>query len=112
MELLEIIKLAIVVIAVLSSIIITTVNTIKGKGKVSASEAKAILISDIIPAAVVKAEKLGVSGEVKKTIAISNIMIECANKGINFSAHMAMIEEEIEKLINTTKSVNYKSKNY
>ena len=112
MEWMEIIKLAILCISILSSIVITTVNSIKGRSKVKGAEAKEMLISEIIPAAVIKAEKIGVNGEVKKTIAISNIMMECAANNIEFSQHMQLIEEEIEKLIDVSKSVNAKTKNY
>ena len=112
MEWLEWFKALVLILSVCSSIIIAVVNSIRGKGKVKGAEAKAILISELIPAAVVKSEKIGVSGEVKKTIAISNIMIECAARGINFNEFTALIEEEIEKLIATTKSVNAKTKNY
>ena len=112
MNWIELVKIAIVIISFISSIIITTVNTIKGKGKLEVSKAKEILISEIVPSAVISAEKIGVTGEVKKTIAISKIMMDCASKGIDFSQFMQLIEEEIEKLIDVSKSVNSKIKNY
>ena len=113
MEVMEIIQIALVVVSVLSSAIIAVINTAKGKSKVSASEAKALLVAEIIPQAVIKAEQSGVTtGNLKKTLAMSEIMLQCAQKGIQFMEHAEMIEQELEKLIATTKSVNSKNKNY
>ena len=113
MEVMEIIQIALVVVSVLTSGIIAVINSVKGKSKVSASEAKSLLVSEIIPQAVIKAEQSGVTtGNLKKTLAMSEIMLQCAQKGIQFMEYAEMIEQELEKLIATTKSVNSKNKNY
>lgn len=69
------------------------------------------LFNEIIPNAIKQAENSGANGASKKTIALSNIMLECSKLGIDYNANAADIDKSLEDLINLTKGVNVKTVN-
>lgn len=64
------------------------------------------LISGLIPNAMQYAEKNGGSGETKKLLAMSKLMLDCNYMDINFSKYQALIDETIEKFVELTRNVN------
>lgn len=65
------------------------------------------LLNEIIPNAMEKAEATPlVNGATKKLLAMSEILISCNALGIDFAYFKQFIEEEIEKLITFSKTIN------
>ena len=67
------------------------------------------LVQNIIPKAIEVAEKVkGVPGEVKKNLALGEVMQQCISNDIDYEGHKAFIDEKIEEVIKLTKEVNAK----
>ena len=65
------------------------------------------VLTAVLPDAMVLAEKSGAgTGAAKKLIALSQIMLECNKRGLNFSEHSDVIETQVERSIELTKEVN------
>lgn len=64
------------------------------------------LVKDLIPKAIMEAEKSGATSAVKKLIAVSLIVIECAKRSISYDNYAKFIDEELEKQVKLTNEVN------
>ena len=65
------------------------------------------LLSEIIPEAMKHAEAIPlIEGGTKKLFALSEIMLKCSEEGIDFESYRQFVNEEIEKLIGFSKSIN------
>lgn len=65
------------------------------------------LVNEIIPIAVKKAEETPlISGATKKLLALSEILLNCNACGIDFEAYKDFISEQIEALIEFSKTIN------
>ena len=74
-------------------------------------QARFKLINEVIPVAIAYAEKLtNLTGEAKKTIALSNILLECNERNIDFNKFIKFIDEQLENLITFTKKINKRAK--
>lgn len=109
----EIISIAVFALSVISSIISIVVSKFKNKSKLEdyksetdRSKKVISLISEIIPKAMTFAEKSGANGENKKLLALSRILIDCMNNGIDYTGVSENIDDTIEKLIAFSKEVN------
>lgn len=113
MAIIDYVSIGVFVLSVISSIISILVSKFKNKTKLEEYKSgtergkKVIeLISEIIPKAVMTAEKTGVNGQNKKLIAMSQILIDCMNNGIDYTGISDNIDTTIEKLIAFSKEVN------
>lgn len=109
----EMISVGVFALSVVSTVISIIVSKVKNKTKLEDYKSKAdrgqkviSLISEIIPQAMTFAEKSGNSGENKKLLALSKILIDCMNNGIDYSGVSENIDDTIEKLISFSKEVN------
>lgn len=97
------------------------VNKIKQKNKRVSAEEKAEelnnelqdekhifkLVNEIIPLAIKKAEEMKlIDGPTKKLLAMSEILLKCNSDGIDFEAYKDFISEQIEALIEFSKTIN------
>lgn len=64
------------------------------------------LIKNLIPKAIRVAEESGGSGSIKKLIAISGIVVECAKLGIDYNSYASFIDKELEEQVKLTNEVN------
>lgn len=65
------------------------------------------LVNEIIPLAIKKAEELPfIDGPTKKLLAMSEILLSCNSNGIDFEAYKDFISEQIEALIEFSKTIN------
>lgn len=65
------------------------------------------LVNEIIPLAIKKAEELPmITGPTKKLLAMSEILLSCNSNGINFETYKDFISEQIEALIEFSKTIN------
>ena len=65
------------------------------------------LINEIIPIAIKKAEDTpNVDGATKKLLALSEILLQCSTNNINFELYKDFISEQIENLIEFSKTIN------
>jgi hypothetical protein len=64
------------------------------------------LIKNIIPKAIKTAEESGGSGTIKKLIAVSQIVMECAKLGVDYNNYASFIDEELENQVKLTNEVN------
>lgn len=65
------------------------------------------LINEIIPLAIKKAEDMKlIDGPTKKLLAMSEILLNCNENGIDFELHKEFISEQIENLIEFSKTIN------
>lgn len=65
------------------------------------------LVNEIIPLAIKKAEETPlINGPTKKLLALSEILLSCNSKGINFERFKEFISEQIENLITFSKTIN------
>lgn len=108
-----IISIAVFALSVASSIISIIIARVKNKNKlenykseVDRSEQVISLISTIIPQAVEYAEKNGTGGSNKKLLALSKILVDCMNNGVDYTGASQTIDDTIEKLIEFSKEVN------
>lgn len=113
MAIIDYVSIGVFVLSVISSVISILVSKFKNKSKLEeyksgAERSKKVieLISEIIPKAVAMAEKTGANGQNKKLIAMSQILIDCMNNGVDYSGVSNSIDETIEKLITFSKEVN------
>ena len=125
MELLEqIIKYASAVLSIIVFLFTATcfiVNKIKQKHKRINAEEKAEeladelqdekdvfkLVNEIIPLAIKKAEEMPfIDGPTKKLLAMSEILLNCNEDGIDFECYKGFISEQIEALIEFSKTIN------
>ena len=125
MELLEqIFKYVSAVLSLIVFLFTTTmfiVNKIKAKRKNVKAEEKAEeladelqdekdvfkLVNEIIPLAIKKAEEMPfIDGPTKKLLAMSEILLSCNSDGIDFEAYKDFISEQIEALIEFSKTIN------
>ena len=113
MDISNIISIGVFALSVISSVISIIVSKVKNKSKLEDYKSKADrgekvirLISEIIPQAMTFAEKSGNSGENKKLLALSKILIDCMNDGIDYKGVSDNIDTTIEKLIAFSKEVN------
>lgn len=96
------------------SVVICILNKIK-KHKNGECEKDAqdenILIKDIIPFAIEKAEESHVgNGALKKMLALSDILLSCQDANIDYGKYKTFIEEQLETLISFSKGVNKREK--
>lgn len=70
------------------------------------------LLTKALPEAMKLAEGTGVSGVAKKLLALSQIVLECNTKGINYNENKEVIDEALENLISFSRDVNTKPKEY
>lgn len=67
------------------------------------------LLNDIVPAAIETAEKSGMpNGVTKKVFCVSQVIQECAKRGIEYTEYADKINEMVEGLISFSKQVNTK----
>lgn len=100
---------ALMVLAIIANVLsLILTSTLKKNGvKVPAKlENLMKLFKEIIPNAVMSAEESGAKGAAKKTIAQSNIMLECSKLGIDYATNAVEIDKAIEELISLSKNVN------
>lgn len=65
------------------------------------------LVNEIIPLAIKKAEELPlISGKTKKLLAMSEILLNCNANDIDFELYKDFISEQIENLIEFSKTIN------
>ena len=64
------------------------------------------LVKDLIPQAIREAEKSNSTPTVKKLIAVSWIVIECAKRAINYDTYAKFIDDELENQVKFTNEVN------
>lgn len=65
------------------------------------------LVNEIIPLAIKKAEEMPlIDGQTKKLLALSEILLSCNADGIDFEAYKDFISEQIEALIEFSKTIN------
>ena len=113
MDITGIISIAVFALSVISSIVSIVISKFKAQSKVDDYKSKTEriekiveLVSEIIPKAITFAEKSGNSGENKKLLAQSKILIDCMNNGIDYTGLSENIDKAIEDLINFSKEVN------
>lgn len=109
----NIISVAVFALSVVSSIISIIIARVKNKNKlenykseVDRNEQIISLISTIIPQAIKFAEVNGNGGSNKKLLALSKILVDCMNNGIDYTGASTTIDDTIEKLIEFSKEVN------
>ena len=109
----EIISVGVFALSVISSIVSIIIARVKNKNKlenykseVDRSEQVINLISTIIPKAIEFAESNGQGGSNKKLLALSKILVDCMNEGIDYTGASTTIDDTIEKLIAFSKEVN------
>lgn len=102
----EIVSIGSVIISVIAFIVSTFFTKSKGKRTVERNSKIITLISEIIPKAITFAEKNGTTGENKKLLALSKILLDCASSKINYEEQADNIDITIEKLIDFSKEVN------
>ena len=77
--------------------------------KVDSQKALNVLVNEIIPASIELAEKSGIlSGELKKVVAMSDIMLKCSEAHIDWQKVSDFVSNKIEDLIDFSKKVNKK----
>lgn len=65
------------------------------------------LVNEIIPLAIKKAEEMPlIDGPTKKLLAMSEILLTCNDNNINFETYKNFISEQIEALIEFSKTIN------
>ena len=65
------------------------------------------LVNEIIPLAIKKAEEMPlIDGPTKKLLAMSEILLNCNEDGIDFEMYKDFISEQIEALIEFSKTIN------
>lgn len=65
------------------------------------------LVNEIIPLAIKKAEETPlIDGQTKKLLAMSEILLNCNSDGIDFEMYKDFISEQIEALIEFSKTIN------
>lgn len=65
------------------------------------------LVNEIIPLAIKKAEEMPlIDGPTKKLLAMSEILLNCNADGIDFETYKDFISEQIEALIEFSKTIN------
>lgn len=65
------------------------------------------LVNEIIPLAIKKAEDMpNIDGQTKKLLAMSEILLNCNEDGIDFESYKDFISEQIENLITFSKTIN------
>ena len=65
------------------------------------------LVNEIIPLAIKKAEETPlISGATKKLLAMSEILLNCEANNISFAKYQDFISEQIEALIEFSKTIN------
>ena len=113
MAIIDYVSIGVFALSVISSVVSILVSKFKNKTKLEeyksgAERSKKVieLISEIIPKAVTVAEKTGVTGENKKLIALSQILIDCMNNGIDYGSVSDNVDKTIEELIKFSKEVN------
>lgn len=71
------------------------------------SQDEFILINEIIPVAIKKAEDMpNIDGATKKLLAMSEILLQCNDAQIDFEMFKDFISEQIENLICFSKTIN------
>ena len=66
-----------------------------------------ILVNEIIPLAIKKAEETPlINGATKKLLAMSEILLNCEAKNISFAKYQEFISDQIEALIAFSKTIN------
>ena len=118
MSIIDYVSIGVFILSVISSVISILVSKFKNKNKLEEYKSgternkKVIeLISEVIPKAMMIAEKTGVKGDTKKLIASSQILLDCMNRDIEYTGISNVIDEFIEKLISFSKEVNSVSVN-
>ena len=109
----EFISIGVFALSVISSVVSIIIARVKNKTKLEdyksetdRSKKVISLISEIIPQAMTFAEKNGNNGANKKLLALSKILIDCMNQGIDYTGVADNIDTTIEKLIEFSKEVN------
>lgn len=81
------------------------------KGEVENKSSLFDLVNELIPVAIENAEKMPMlDGNAKKLLAMSEVMLNCNERGINFEDFRAFVSTQIEKLIDFTKNINQRPK--
>ena len=81
------------------------------EGELNEEQAKFKLLNEILPLAIVEAEKTPlINGVTKKMLALSHALLSCNTLGINFEHFKDFINEQIENLIKFTKVINPRNK--
>ena len=118
MSISDYIAIGVFALSVISSIVSIIVARLKNKSKLEdckseTDRSKKIisLISEIIPKAMMFAEKSGTTGDNKKLLALSKILIDCMNNGIDYTGVSDNIDKTIEELVKFSKEVNVISAN-
>lgn len=77
------------------------------KDDLKVSQDEFILINEIIPVAIKKAEDMpNIDGATKKLLAMSEILLQCNDAQIDFEMFKDFISEQIEALIEFSKTIN------
>lgn len=77
------------------------------KDDLKSSQDEFILINEIIPVAIKKAEDMpNIDGATKKLLAMSEILLQCNDAQIDFEMFKDFISEQIENLICFSKTIN------
>ena len=106
MGIIEYISIGSIIISVGAFILKTFQSKNARKNTVERSNKIITLISEIIPQAITFAEKNGNSGDNKKILALSKILLDCAKSKIDYEEQAENIDITIEKLIEFSKEVN------
>lgn len=106
----------VIALSLLITIIQIIIQSVKGKN-VKAKALRAVdlvsklkeLETTVIPEAIMTAEKSGITtGAAKKILALSEIMLQCNEMGIDYEENKEEIDQVLEAQIETTKAVNVK----
>lgn len=64
------------------------------------------VIGTIVPNAVAFAEQDGLTGSLKKLVALAQVQTECKKIGVDYDEHLTQIDEALEKNVEVSKQVN------
>ena len=106
MSIVEYVSIGGIVLSVISFIVTTIFSKSKNKSTTERTKKLITLISEIVPKAITYAEKNGNSGENKKVLALSKILLDCTSNKIDYEEQATAIDETIENLITFSKEVN------
>lgn len=106
LSLVEWVSIGSIIISVIAFIVGTFFTKSKGKKTVEKTNKIITLVSEIIPQAIIFAEKNGSNGENKKLLALSKILIDCVSNKIDYEKESDNINLAVEDLISFSKEVN------
>ena len=120
----ENLKLIITIVSVAFAVLLFAVDVILFAFKVKAANKKLTpeeeakvkelenlqdILTKTLPEAQILAEVSGAgSGAAKKLVALSQVMLECNKRGVDYARNSEVIEEQLERNMALTKKVNVK----